>query len=217
QAQGPKPADSLAPEVPFDTPSAARPAELVRRDAVEPVETAVASSATRRPLLPSVSPRADEPGETPSGLDPASPLQLNPQSLALDRAAQGTAGSGAADNFDSQLPADAAAQRASASAQRPRPVQATDPGPDLSPMAAAEIPHRVAQAPAPVAALAETMESAEQFSSPAARDIPLSASATTETRASNAEASTVTAARGELDVDFGPSRLAGDVALGRSS
>ena len=214
QAQG----DTSSPQ-PLETPSRSPATELAR----SPTQRAVSaptptSNPTARPTdSPARAATNSEVAASPEAVSaPAiavsqrqtSNPSAEPSRLALEKAFNGAAGVGRSANLDRNQPADQRpAQVASGSAQRAKATQATPQGAALSPSDPARISRSQAGAQAPSATLlAQATDTASRAGSRQPADIEASSSAAISKAHSNAAEGNVTADRGRLDIDRGPTQ-----------
>ncbi|MFO7901680.1 MAG: hypothetical protein R6U98_03380 [Pirellulaceae bacterium] len=186
--------------------------QQTRRDAStsRPSVTAVASAES----LPRRAKRsADRPSSPTSAENPvrrASAASTKPSTapspMALSKADVGTAGRGAAPNLASGNPAgESPARVASGSAQRAKATQTLDSGPSLAPRAPALVRHGRAGQARPSAVLKATpLTPATRAGRRRPDAVNASASAALTEAASDAAREEITASKGRLDVDVGP-------------
>ncbi len=216
--------NSLAIDVPSASPTmqAAQPsrtrAEAAAAPSLNPSATAAASPArSATPALAAVSPTPVESPAlaeaTPSTGSPAA----QPAQMALSRGETGVAGIGASVNLDRAGPTDSGASTvASASAVRAT-ARSTTTGPELSPSA----PALVARANAGDATPSATLQSADvplpnTLGAERPSELNASSSAALARADSQAEAASVSAAAGTVEVDMGPTRVVATSGVSRA-
>jgi hypothetical protein len=142
-----------------------------------------------------------------------------PASMALSKSELGTAGRGVSQNLGQADPSAASpALVASGSARRAQATQNVSPGPALGPQDAAIVRSGRAGEVRPSAVLEATPLSASLVAGarkPA--DVQASASAALAQAASDADRGDVTASKGDLDVDTGPTTLVAETGAGRGT
>lgn len=234
------PSNTAIQRSPASTPSAtvnARTAETPT-NAVASQVPRPSSERTQSESVPSLSPksiprpnaaRSELTAQAPStnvAVESPAPVQTNnstgptsnqPAPLALNKApSSGTAGIGRSQNLDRFTPtAEGSASVALDSASRPRATQ-TETGSSFSPNATAQIRRSVADQPAPTATQqvnANTVAPLPGSSEPSTTNS--TTSAVSIDSKSTADLGDVTASRGNVQVDVGPSRLVADNSKGK--
>ena len=132
-----------------------------------------------------------------------------PARMALSKSLAGVAGAGQSANLDRATPAgESPAMVASGSAQRAKSTQNTPEGAALAPSAPAAISRSVAGADRPSSTTkAEEVDFATTGATKAVGEINASSSAAVVQEKSKAAAGEVTAAKGNIEVDLGPTQI----------
>ncbi len=145
--------------------------------------------------------------------------QAAPASIVLSKAQTGTAGRGAAANLGLSDPAvNSPASVASGSAQRATATQNLAPGPALSPQAPALVRDGRAGQTRPSAVLRATpLVPATRAGSRNPKAVNANASAALTQAAAAAQRGQVTASKGTIEVDLGPTTLVAQSGTGRAS
>ncbi len=190
-----------APSIAPDAPATGSPQRSVRAAAIAASPAAVESPAVAQ--------------ATQGEGDPSA----QPARTAIARSTAGTAGRGESRNMDRALEAaDSPSMVASASANRATATQNTPEGPAISPSNPAQIARATADANAPSATTqAAAVAVASQMGAETPTELNASASAALARSDSNAESAPVTAAKGSLEVDIGPTRVVSENSTGRAS
>lgn len=212
------------------------PASAVATNVARPT-TARAESATAPSILPDAKPSQTPARSLRSAQLAASPTAIEspavaksdqgagepsaqPARTALAKADAGVAGVGSGANLDRAKPTDDnhAAQVASDSAQRERATQSADTGPALAPsspvqVARARAAHQLAQATIEASNVAVSNATGAE----SATELNASAGATLAKADANATKDPVTAAKGNVEVDVGPTRLVAEDGAGRAA
>jgi len=212
---------------PAATPSPPRVASrAVRRATSNPTPTANPSAAPAR--SPARASRVADLATSPATA--ASPIAIsskNPQSQPSSRAADrslakamtGEAGANRGRNFDRSEPSpDRPAMVASNSARRERATQASESGPAFAPQEVARVARARAGAEAPSAVFeAQPIESARFAGAEQTSEKQASASGALARADANAEAAPVTASKGDVDVDVGPTQIVANTGIGKAA
>ncbi len=169
--------------------------------------------------ITAASPTAIEsPAETVATRGAGNPA-LSPAATAINRSESGTAGIGTTANVDRAQPAaDSPANTASNSAARAEAMQNTPTGDAFAPSEIAQLSRSRADLPTPSATMEATdLPNANRPGAEQATDSNATASAAQVSAQSNADNGPVTAARGSVEVDLGPTKVVSDSATGRAS
>lgn len=143
-----------------------------------------------------------------------------PAAMALSKGEIGSAGRGSGRNLGQAEPAAASpAAVASGSARRAQATQDLPPGPALEPHDAAIVRRGPAGSTRPSAVLQATLADDPALAAGARQtaDLQASTSAALTQAASNAERGGITAAKGDLEVDTGPTTLVTEAGAGRGA
>ncbi len=202
-----------APRQPTRLTDAARPSFGAQAAAQEPARRATREAVETSSPVPIENLARDAAVPGPPS------LAAGPSSLALSKAHMGTAGQGASANLGQADPAAASpAQVASGSAHRAEAEQAGPEGPALSPQTPALVRTSRAGQLQPSAILQATPLTPATL--PGSRDpgeMNASASAALTQAASDAKHGAITAAKGALEVDLGPTTTVAEMGVGRAS
>lgn len=166
-----------------------------------------------------VSPLAAETPSRPASAAEQAATATEPAVMALSKAELGTAGRGMSHNLGQADPAGTSPGAvASGSARRAQATQNLPAGPALEPHDAAIVRSGRAGQPQPSAVLAPIQLSPElRAGARQPADIQASASAALAQAASDAQRGSITAAKGNLDVDTGPTTLVTETGSGRGA
>ncbi len=216
----PLPAAALA----STDPAAQRPHRQTARDSTV-TAPAVDDSALAARSPPRCAARAAP--EAASPLRAENPLVQNhvpgtaapaPAALALNKAQTGVAGRGASVNLGMSDPAsDSPAQVASGAAQRAQAIQQSPTGPALSPQSAALVRNGRTSQREPKAVLRATPAAPTTLTgSREPEAVNASSSAALTAAASDAGRGEVTAAKGTLEIDLGPTTRVAEAGSGRA-
>ncbi|MHB0955099.1 MAG: prenyltransferase/squalene oxidase repeat-containing protein [Pirellulaceae bacterium] len=213
EVQGAAPVNQTPMRQPRPTPTPSAPAVTAGTAPDMPPRRAL------REAPAAVSPLAAEsPTRTASSFDQPE-ASAAPVPLVLNKSEAGAAGRGISQNLGSADPLpDSPATVASGSAQRARATQNLAAGPALAPQEAALVRNGLAGQSRPSAVLKATPLNpslASGSSQPA--DLNANASAALAQAASNAERGRITASKGLLSVDMGPTTLVAEGGSGRAS
>ncbi|MHB8973499.1 MAG: hypothetical protein ACYC3X_29095 [Pirellulaceae bacterium] len=181
--------------------------------------TNVAPRRAVRAATAAVSPLAVEsPARAASSVDQPD-ASTNAAPLVLTKSEAGTAGGGASQNLGQADPgADSPASVASGSAQRAIATQTLAAGPALAPQQASLVRNGIAGQTRPSAVLQATpLDPSLTPGSPQPAELNAHAGAALAQAASNAERGNVTASKGSLSVDTGPTTLVAEVGAGRAA
>jgi hypothetical protein len=222
---------SREPSAPSSTPEVRQPQadrsdpKLARQQATSAEGISVAAPAPR--LTPRHTPearlaasptKADRPAilQTRQGVGPPT---AEPAPLAFNRAQGGRAGMGRSPNLDRAAGAPPSpAHVASGSIERKVATQENPPGPDLTPNQVAQIRRSRAEQPRPSTSTKATIERwAARAGSQQPTELSASSSASLLRQSAAADRSTTSAARGQIEVDMGPTRVVSEANRIRAS
>ncbi len=178
-----------------------------------PPARAVASAAT------ATSPTAVESPAANVAAQGAGDPTAQPARMALSKSLAGTAGAGRSPNADRAQPAgDSPSLVASSAARRAEATQEAPPGDAFSPSAPAAVARSMAGAQTPIASLqAQNVEVATTGGGSEIAPQAASASAALTRADAAARRGEVTGARGNTDVDLGPTQLVSEAGTGRAA